>query len=430
MSVYHNQLSSKPNSYLIERNAIFYFSIRHNGKLLRKSLYTDDKHIAQQIVKGVIQHRLFDGCTKDTLKAIVTEQIKTMSLAVIHGDQDTSPVLDETSHQSTSNTTSALTFPHALQNWINDKSSNLYQKTGGQPALKKTVNEKIGYLNYVFTFLWKNKSIREITSSDIDYALQVYSQTPKRSKAPWCNLNEEEQIKMAIHGDIPLEDRFTRSLHRVKTALWGLFDYYWRRNVIVHNPVKELRFRFEKTYNSRGKLPRRHTQKIVNYCLSKPRSPMAAAILIQLFGGLRNKEIEDLRPEDIKTYRGHRYIHVKGSKTKNAHRFVPVHPVLKDSGALDAFARDYANINSIQMTYFFKKLLMMLGLPDEDDYGQPLTFYSLRHTFATALAQSGASEIHIEWLMGHSHTGTKSKYIDKSIAHIPKLAATINKMSL
>ncbi|ENI4488716.1 tyrosine-type recombinase/integrase [Vibrio fluvialis] len=439
MSIYHNLLSSRPHSYLIERRGNYYFSIRREGKIVRKSLYTDDLRTAQRLVHRIISNPLMDTCSIAMLKAIVVEQIKAFVYCGTNTPtQDADPV-DRASREVHSEPVSPssnvgdrthLPFPLALKRWVADKASNLYKKSGGQTVLKKTTQEKISYLKYVFEHLWRHKALHQITSSDVDYALHVYSNCPQKKRLPWCNVSKEEQIAAAIQGDIPIEDRFSNSLSRVKTALKSFFDYYWRLNVIENNPMNGIRFTIDKKYNNRGKFSPRDTKKITRYCGSGDMTPLKAAIMLQLYAGLRNKEIEDLTPADIKTYRGYQYIHVRGTKTDNAERYIPIHPTLAQSSLLDHLKNGRMALLSSQMSYFFKKLMAKLQIRPCDENGDMLSFYSLRHSFATALAHSGASEVHIEWLMGHAHSGTKSKYIGKSVSHVPKLAKTVGKIRL
>lgn len=155
MSIYHNLLSSRPHSYLIERRGNYYFSIRREGKIVRKSLYTDDLRTAQRLVHRIISNPLMDTCSIAMLKAIVVEQIKAFVYCGTNSPtQDADPV-DRASREVHSEPVSPssnvgdrthLPFPLALKRWVADKASNLYKKSGGQTVLKKTTQEKISYL--------------------------------------------------------------------------------------------------------------------------------------------------------------------------------------------------------------------------------------------------------------------------------------------
>lgn len=432
MSVYHNILSSRSHSYLICRNNIFYFSMRVGKSLVRKSLFTDSLKTAQQIVANILSNPISHSCTVAILKSLIQDQIA----AATQWHRSTPRPVQLPPTQSTpvrSNTTyepQTLTFSQAVDAWEEDKSSNLHYKSGGVKVLDKTKKEKTTYLRYVFGHLWKHKPITQISSADIDYALYVYSRCPKKSLLPWTNLTDEQQISAGLKGEVPLDERFGHSLNRVKTALKGFFDHYWRRSIIATNPMTELRFCFQKTYNNRGLFTQTQIRKLVRFCIDSPTSSFTCAIALQLLAGLRNKEIESITSKDIKTFRAVRYLHVRGTKTVNAERYVPIHPLLEKLGVIDYIRGDKPMLSSPQISYRFKELMIKLRFEPEDQQGNWLSFYSLRHNFATALAQSGASEIHIEWLLGHTHTGTKSKYIANDVRHVPKLAKTINKISL
>ncbi|ENM5835283.1 tyrosine-type recombinase/integrase [Vibrio metoecus] len=330
--------------------------------------------------------------------------------------------------KSSSSTNTSLGFSDALDLWVKDKSSNFHRKNGGSRVKEKTKSEKLSYLKNVFGLLWRNKSLYQISSADIDHALYIYSRYPKKRILPWSKLSNEQILDIAVKGGVPIHQRFEQSLHRVKTSLMMFFDYFWRRNLISTNPVREIRFQIEKKYNNRGQFSSSQLKQILKFCFSGELSPIKCAILLQLFGGLRNKEIEILSQYDIKEFKNCTYFHVRGSKTLNAERYVPVHPTLIKHG-LVRYISEMKQLCSRQISYEFKKVMKYLNLDSKDENGCSISFYSLRHNFATSLALIGASDVHIEWLMGHAHAGTKSKYISKTESIIPELTQTIAKIS-
>ncbi|MBY7854280.1 tyrosine-type recombinase/integrase [Vibrio fluvialis] len=433
MSIFHKLFASRQHTYLIQRAGIYYFSIRHSGKLLRKSLFTDDIKTARTIVGRILAHR-FDESSYSMLKSVVESEIRAYAYELGLGLRTQSNTCYTDMAVSKGQVIKSiapatdLTFTAALSRWVEDKTSNLYQKSNGQRPLAKTVNEKIGYLRHIFPECWKNRTITSLNGADIDYALQLYSISPRKNVSPWCHMNPEEQIEAASSLTVPVEDRFRNSLHRVKTALNCFFEYYWRKNIIDSNPVKDVRFQTSKTYNPRGKLSPADIRKLCKRCFSTVDSPLSVAVLLQLFTGLRNKEIASLDASDVKRHKGIHYIHVRGSKTENAERYVPIHRDLIERGVLSRIGPNILQLSSQQMTYFFNKLLKRLNISNRDDSGNIITFYSLRHAFATALANAGSSDIHIEWLLGHAHTGTKSKYIGRDQSIVIPLEKTINKI--
>lgn len=434
MAIFHSILGSRSYSYLIIRNGIYYFSIRRDKSVIRKSLYTSNFNEAKEIVKNILRNPLSHSCSAFVLKSLVKEQVLNFAKLPPRGDKVVkgAPAHSKTADcQTTPCGKGLLTYPEALDLWSSDKASNLHIKKNGDKVLAKTKNEKLSYLHHVFKHLWMGKPISHISSSDIDYALHIFGRSAKKNSLPWANMSVEKQIAAAISGEVPVECRFNRSLKRVKTALNCFFEHYWRLNVLPKNPMSDIRFLCDGVkYRKRGAFTSIQLKKLTDYCQESGATELTVAIALQLFAGVRNKEIELISKKDLNKFRGVYYLHIKGTKTANAERFIPLHPRLIELGVMDYFINGKRALSSPKITYEFSKLMDQLGLPRVDEQGNTLSFYSLRHNFATALAKSGASDIHIEWLMGHAHSGVKSRYIKNGKEQIPVLDKVVSKIHI
>lgn len=320
------------------------------------------------------------------------------------------------------------TFKEALDQYIHDKSSNLYIKKN-KPVSKKASDEKINYLSGLILHLWKDKPIGEIDGKEIDRAFRLYSQFPLTKHNPWKSMTLEERIEAAEQGDVPEGERVGKTLVRIKTAVNLFFDHFWRLGVIDNNPVKDMRFNDFVGGGERGAFTKAQLNDFQTFATTNDLDGFKLAILLQMYTGIRNSEIENIQPEDIKTEQGIEYIHVRGTKTVNAERYIPIHPKLKEFGVVDYIKSGGEIYTSQSITQRFNRLMQSLSISKEDSKGLPLSFYSFRHNFASGLASCGASELHIEWLMGHSHIGTKQRYIDRGVEHVPSLAESINCLS-
>ncbi|WP_140307602.1 hypothetical protein, partial [Vibrio parahaemolyticus] len=98
------------------------------------------------------------------------------------------------------------TFKEALDQYIHDKSSNLYIKKN-KPVSKKASDEKINYLSGLILNLWKDKPIGDINGKEIDRAFRLYSQFPLTKHNPWKSMTLEERIEAAEQGDVPEGER-------------------------------------------------------------------------------------------------------------------------------------------------------------------------------------------------------------------------------
>ncbi len=317
------------------------------------------------------------------------------------------------------------TFKEALDQYIHDKSSNLYIKKN-KPVSKKASDEKINYLSGLILHLWKDKPIGDINGKEIDRAFRLYSQFPLTKHNPWKSMPLEERIEAAEQGDVPEGERVGKTLVRIKTAVNLFFDHFWRLGVIDNNPVKDMRFNDFVGGGERGSFTKAQLNDFQTFATTNDLDGFKVAILLQMYTGMRNSEIENIQPEDIKTEQGVDYIHVRGSKTVNAERYIPIHRKLKEFGVVEYIKSGGEIYTSQSITQRFNRLMQSLNISKEDSKGLPLSFYSFRHNFASSLASGGVSELHIEWLMGHSHTGTKQRYIDRGVEHVPALSESIN----
>ncbi|EME9800762.1 tyrosine-type recombinase/integrase [Vibrio alginolyticus] len=371
---------------------------------------------------------LLDTYKKSIANALANDDLVTAhnNLAALKESFDyVTPSQEET---KTLDTPTTPTFKEALDSWTKDKNSNLYVKKS-KPVSKKASDEKINYLSGLILHLWKERPIGEIDGKEIDRAFRLYSQFPLTKHNPWKSMSLEERIEAAEQGDVPEGERVGKTLVRIKTAVNLFFDHFWRLGVIDNNPVKDMRFNDFVGGGERGAFTKAQLNDFQTFATTNHVDGFKVAILLQMFTGMRNSEIENIQPEDIKTEQGVDYIHVRGTKTVNAERYIPIHSKLKEFGVVDYIKSGGEIYTSQSITQRFNRLMQSLSMSKEDSKGLPLSFYSFRHNFASGLASGGVSELHIEWLMGHSHTGTKQRYIDRGVEHVPSLAESINCLS-
>ncbi|MGX9416587.1 tyrosine-type recombinase/integrase [Vibrio sp. WJH972] len=304
-------------------------------------------------------------------------------------------------------------FEEALNQYIEDKDGMLYKDAKGKSIASKASNEQIRHLEDFFLHLFKGKHIDLITSNDIDDAFYLLTQYPQRKYSPYKKMSIEECIKAAHEQSVPDDRKTSSGLIRGKTAISKMFQYFYKRHIINSNPVENMRFDNFKEGKSKGAYSCDDIKKLTKYCTCKPLDNFTSSIMIMAYGGLRNGEIVKLTQDSIRQLDGIYYFEVDGTKTDNAFRYVPIHQKLLDIGILDYFKNKTEFISSQQLTNWFTRRTEKLGLPAFSDRGELLTFYSLRHSFMTALATHNISSLHIEQLVGHAHQGTKARYIDK-----------------
>jgi integrase len=133
------------------------------------------------------------------------------------------------------------------------------------------------------------------------------------------------------------------------------------------------------------------------------------------FTGMRNSEIQRMRFNDIQKMNDVFFLNVRGTKSKNAVRAVPIHPALYNG------LERYVNENGIDRNTpifsgayndVFRKASFdmgsMLGFTEKELIKKGVCFYSGRHTYKTILALGNAEKIadvsidFQEMFMGHN----------------------------
>ncbi len=315
------------------------------------------------------------------------------------------------------------TFSVALDQYIRDKSSNLYVKKS-KPVSAKASDEKINYLSSLPLHLWKDTPIGEIDGRELDRVFWLWSKYPLTKRNPWKSMSIEERIEAAENEEVPPDQRVGKTLKRIKTSVNLFFDHFWRHGLIDKNPVSDMRFNSYVDGGERSAFTKAELKAFQMFATTDL-DGFKVPILLQMYSGSRNSEISNLQPEDIKIEEGIEFLHIRGTKTQNSTRYIPIHPKLVEFGVVDYIKNGGEIFSSQSITQRFKKLMISLNIPTEDEKGLPRSFYSFRHNFASGLASGGVSELHIEWMMGHSHTGTKQRYIDRGVEHVPALYESI-----
>jgi len=148
--------------------------------------------------------------------------------------------------------------------------------------------------------------------------------------------------------------------------------------------------------------------------------------------GIRNTEIENLKPEDIIKIKNCHFINVKGreihgeyiSKTENGIRIAPLHPFVYEK------IINYVNKNNIspddfifpklKHSKFYGKANLLLGIKlsgrintkpaDVENYleREAITFYSGRHFWKTLMSANSLGDVE-EYFMGHKITQDVAK---------------------
>jgi integrase/recombinase XerC len=150
-------------------------------------------------------------------------------------------------------------------------------------------------------------------------------------------------------------------------------------------------------------------------------------IALGLVAGLRSAEMRGLTVGSLLGRRGEQRLHVRGKGSRD--RSIPVEPALAEvvrryvescrvrfpgvrlgRGAPLLLDRQGQPIGRGALEYLVSSCYRRAGLNDRVPRGASL--HALRHTFATRLAEDGASASEIMVLLGHASLATSQNYID------------------
>lgn len=150
--------------------------------------------------------------------------------------------------------------------------------------------------------------------------------------------------------------------------------------------------------------------------------------LISLFSGMRAGEIADFAITDIKLDHPTPHFDARGTKTKNAIRLIPIHPMLIDIG-FARYVRDLSKHGHTRLFPFWPKpngKSRSCGacqrnfnehVIDTEKFDRPKpSFHAFRKTIRTVMERRGMPEGYRKILLGHSLDGMDQHYLDPDLS--------------
>lgn len=227
---------------------------------------------------------------------------------------------------------------------------------------------------------------------------------------PLKSIKNDDLQKIMNRMDGYSEDHI-KKVHRI--MVW-LFDIAVENGLINKNPALKLR-RPKGTKRTRRSITEAERAVILEVADTDPRFLL---FLFMLFCGCRPSEAAELQGRDVILEDGKPLLHIRGTKTKNSDRFVPIDQYLyaripktkkfeyivtrTDGEPMDAPAR------AKLWTKFKRELNIAMGARVYRNQVMPpypvapdLEPYCLRHTFCTDLQRKGVDIRVAQVLMGH-----------------------------
>lgn len=205
-------------------------------------------------------------------------------------------------------------------------------------------------------------------------------------------------------------------VNEVYQALKFLFSHALENGLVTNDPTKYLSKPQYKASNHRRALTHEERSLVEKTGATDPRYYL---FLLMLYCGCRPSEAAECMGKDIQQVNGYNMLHIRGTKTANADRFVPIPDklyILIQNTPENAYISPVPDGRKQQKSHrqrswnaFKRALNIEMGckvyrnalvppLPLADD----LVPYCFRHEFCTDLARKGIDIRQAQQLMGHS----------------------------
>ena len=271
-----------------------------------------------------------------------------------------------------------------------------------------------------------SRTMRDMKRRFKNHALPIIGGTPVNEVTPL-------QCQQIINSQI---GKSRSMVTKLSQELFFVFDCARKNNMIVKNPAADLT-RPKATNHKRRAITateREHLLKVL------PSDPRFVFFELMLYCGCRPAEAAEVRYEDVKDIEGVPFLHIRGTKTANSDRFVPVplelYPKLVNSQNKGLVAGNRAGNKHTESSYkrmvesLKREMNISMGckvyrnelippLPLADDFVP----YLLRHTYCTDLKKQGVDVRIAKDLMGHADIKTTANIYDHDDGETLLLAA-------
>ena len=264
---------------------------------------------------------------------------------------------------------------------------------------------------------WANQAVEIYKTNQAEITREKYIQRMNH-----CILEEigDMQLKNVkpLHCQNVLNLQIGKSktqINEVAQTLFFIFDKAYDNGLINDNPAKKLTkpAGYKKSRRAITDFEREHLLKVAD------EDDRFILFLLMLYCGCRPSEAREVKGMDIKRIENCNVLHIRGTKTENADRFVPIPDVLynkiKNSPKFDYICSSNAGKKLEQKSYYrlckhlYREMNISMGCKVYRNQLQPpypladdFVPYCLRHTFYTDLQKAGVDIRTAQYLMGHA----------------------------
>jgi len=221
------------------------------------------------------------------------------------------------------------------------------------------------------------------------------------------------------------KNRSKSHIAKLYQEIFFVFDCARKNNMIRKNPAADL-VKPSGTLNKRRSLTeeeRKHLLKVI------PTDPRFNFFELMLYCGCRPGEAMEVRYDDVTMIKDVPFLHIRGTKTANSDRFVPIPEELQpkllksDSSGFCALSRAGKRHNASTYRHMVAALKRAMNismgckvyrneLQEPFPLAEDFVPYLLRHTYCTDLKKKGVDVRIAKDLMGHADIKTTANIYD------------------
>lgn len=229
-------------------------------------------------------------------------------------------------------------------------------------------------------------------------------------------------------------------INQVYQILNFIFRTAVDNELILKNPAEKIT-KPAGTKNNRRSITEKERHHLLKVCETDKRFVL---FLLMIYCGCRPSEAREVKGMDISIMEGQPVLHIRGTKTANADRFVPIPDVLyqriKNAPKFEYLCTTNGGKKLTQSAYsklrdrLYREMNISMGcklyrneLVPPFPLAQDFVPYNLRHTYCTDLQKAGVDIRTAQYLMGHSDISlTANIYTHADNSTILKAAEIIN----
>ena len=289
---------------------------------------------------------------------------------------------------------------------------------------------------------WAIKAVETYKTNQADITREKYMQRMNHCILEHIGNMQLKQVK-PLHCQNVLNlqaGNSKRQINEVHQTINFIFSKAVENELILKNPAEKItKPAGTKTY--RRSITDNERYHLLKVCDTDSRFIL---FLLMLYCGCRPSEAREVKGMDIKILEGQPVLHIRGTKTDNADRFVPIPDALyqkiKNASKFDHLCTTRAGKKYNQTSYrrlcerLYRELNISMGctvyrnqLIPPYPLAEDFVPYNLRHTYCTDLQKKGIDIRTAQYLMGHSDISlTANIYTHADNSTILEAAKIIN----